>query len=559
MADTTSTSAPKRGRKRKAPDPPSADDAAAEISKTMKRSRKTRKATKRVINWLEESPTDIMLEIMSYLNPIDVLRMSYTSKSARMWLTSPDGKVAWVHARANVPNLPELPPDLTEWSYAGFIFQQICQMCGRISRDKGTMAGLRIRLCKRCTDEHCINGFVASQLLGDASLLNLVPGVVVRCLDSKHSLFYRKAVMELFHRRAAIPDATELAAFDKKRAQYADDLESSSGAITKFIIGVQKKAARELRTQHRDKCEDFKQRLEQLGHDRQDMEGLSFRKFARTVLKQPFRKCKWERLRPHLEDLLSGKKKRRMDAKYKPRNETKLRTVFMTMFLAQQSDTARNTFLPILDFLQLPTVKGLLGNYFPENEFESAVLSATPSITEEVDCFCAAMRRDLVDLWCTGRGCPRLYNDKSDAWNLWFLSLAWIVFVIPGAGGQHRDVLLHYPTLFKRQVIGSASMIDRWASSVTNIAQPDLYEKWSFYRSHIRYSQVHQEAMRETLQTYYLDRWHAASLSELQQHVGWEDKFTGFLNSRTSSLSDMEDDFQLSLFASQGESEIDIE
>ncbi|KZT52663.1 hypothetical protein CALCODRAFT_80339 [Calocera cornea HHB12733] len=83
---------------------------------------------KRLIKWFEETPNSIMIQIISYLKPAHLLRLSYTNKTMRAWLTAPETSPLWVQARANVHGLPSLPRDFTEWTYAAFMFQEICQV-----------------------------------------------------------------------------------------------------------------------------------------------------------------------------------------------------------------------------------------------------------------------------------------------------------------------------------------------------------------------------------------------------------------------------------------------
>ncbi|KAJ4497625.1 hypothetical protein C8R41DRAFT_865395 [Lentinula lateritia] len=59
-------------------------------------------------------PLDLELEIYSYLEPLDLLRLSRTSKDLRVFLMSRSNAIVWRAARSNVPDLPPLPSDLSE-------------------------------------------------------------------------------------------------------------------------------------------------------------------------------------------------------------------------------------------------------------------------------------------------------------------------------------------------------------------------------------------------------------------------------------------------------------
>ncbi|KAJ3993840.1 hypothetical protein F5050DRAFT_1842552 [Lentinula boryana] len=63
-------------------------------------------------------PLDVMLEIYGYLEPLDILRLSRTSKDLRAFLMIRSNAIVWRTARSNVPDLPPLPFDLSEPQYA---------------------------------------------------------------------------------------------------------------------------------------------------------------------------------------------------------------------------------------------------------------------------------------------------------------------------------------------------------------------------------------------------------------------------------------------------------
>ncbi|KAJ3739935.1 hypothetical protein DFH05DRAFT_1529814 [Lentinula detonsa] len=75
-------------------------------------------------------PLDVMLEIYGYLEPLDILRLSRTSKDLRAFLMIRSNAIVWRTARSNVPDLPPLPFDLSEpQSYAStfIVFKEIAQ------------------------------------------------------------------------------------------------------------------------------------------------------------------------------------------------------------------------------------------------------------------------------------------------------------------------------------------------------------------------------------------------------------------------------------------------
>ncbi|KAJ3893127.1 hypothetical protein GG344DRAFT_18943, partial [Lentinula edodes] len=73
-------------------------------------------------------PLDLELEIYSYLEPLDLLRLSRTSKDLRVFLMSRSNAIVWRTARMNVPDLPPLPSDLSEPEYANLVFASYCHV-----------------------------------------------------------------------------------------------------------------------------------------------------------------------------------------------------------------------------------------------------------------------------------------------------------------------------------------------------------------------------------------------------------------------------------------------
>ncbi|KAF9267012.1 hypothetical protein L218DRAFT_714649 [Marasmius fiardii PR-910] len=79
----------------------------------------------------KEAPMDVVLEVFSHLEPLDIINLSRTNKMFRATLMSPSARPIWRAALANVSGLPPLPPNLSEPRYAHFVFDPTCQGCYR--------------------------------------------------------------------------------------------------------------------------------------------------------------------------------------------------------------------------------------------------------------------------------------------------------------------------------------------------------------------------------------------------------------------------------------------
>ncbi|KZO96107.1 hypothetical protein CALVIDRAFT_134082 [Calocera viscosa TUFC12733] len=369
-------------------------------------------------------------------------------------------------------------------------------------------------------------------MLGNADRLLLLPAYApYGRLDGRGTRYLRSAVIHLYRSISAITDQAELQAFETERRNYMSKVEESTVQIRMFIQNEFNENQREFDLRIGEHNNDFAARLVSLGHDTQDIHGLS--DFSRRVLKKPLNACNWETVRLKLEEFVNSNKKRRLEAIYVPRNTRKLRDLFTQMFGNLPSPLAKNTFLPVLDFLQLPTVKSFIDSFASEEEFDMAVTSAFPAITQEVEAFCARMRADLVDVWIAGNGGDLTEAaKKDDTWRSSFLSLAQTVFVLDGHGS-----LLHYSTLFKRRILSSAA-IDTSSAAIDSAAinrfnaHPNLSHNWEFYLERIQYSHAFFKLMRKTLRTYDLLGSGTIPFSELEERrdCQWMDTFCDLMN-----------------------------
>ncbi|KAJ7591655.1 hypothetical protein C8J56DRAFT_936110 [Mycena floridula] len=100
---------------------------------------------------ISQTPLDVLFEIFGYLEPLDILRLSRTTKDLRSILMSRSSVSVWKAARSNIPDLPPLPEDLTEPQYANLAFDAYCHICLAI-RCETIMWQCHIRCCKRCID-----------------------------------------------------------------------------------------------------------------------------------------------------------------------------------------------------------------------------------------------------------------------------------------------------------------------------------------------------------------------------------------------------------------------
>ncbi|EIW61192.1 uncharacterized protein TRAVEDRAFT_69608 [Trametes versicolor FP-101664 SS1] len=94
-------------------------------------------------------PMDIFLEIVRMLHPMDLLRLSRSSKHFRSLLMTQNSRSLWRAAFGNVPGVPPCPPYYPEPRYAAVLFDQYCFACGNARSTKVDYTAC-VRLCAPC-------------------------------------------------------------------------------------------------------------------------------------------------------------------------------------------------------------------------------------------------------------------------------------------------------------------------------------------------------------------------------------------------------------------------
>ncbi|KAJ6513367.1 hypothetical protein C8R45DRAFT_1068349 [Mycena sanguinolenta] len=102
-----------------------------------------------ILSSFREFPLDIVVEIFSYLNPMDLLNLARATKEIRTILMSPSSAFMWKKSRSHIEGLPDLPRDLSEPQYANLCFSTHCHECLAVPFSK-IIWSARMRLCNKC-------------------------------------------------------------------------------------------------------------------------------------------------------------------------------------------------------------------------------------------------------------------------------------------------------------------------------------------------------------------------------------------------------------------------
>ncbi|KAF8215828.1 hypothetical protein K438DRAFT_1799507, partial [Mycena galopus ATCC 62051] len=101
--------------------------------------KKSRTSKKGRLAGLLSISLDVVFEIFGNLHPLDVLRLSRTSKEFRQLL---------MHNLSNVQDMPSCPPNMTEPQWIALAFDAVCQVCQKIARKVDW--NLYVRICSKC-------------------------------------------------------------------------------------------------------------------------------------------------------------------------------------------------------------------------------------------------------------------------------------------------------------------------------------------------------------------------------------------------------------------------
>lgn len=115
-----------------------------------------------------DMPLDILFEVFSHIEPMDLLNLARTSKPFRELLLHRSAASLWKQARQNVPGLPECPPFMSEPAFINLCFDSHCHKCLR-PNIQPVMWAFRVRYCRHCKSGMIVMISQVRQILEAAS------------------------------------------------------------------------------------------------------------------------------------------------------------------------------------------------------------------------------------------------------------------------------------------------------------------------------------------------------------------------------------------------------
>ncbi|EIN03880.1 hypothetical protein PUNSTDRAFT_139185 [Punctularia strigosozonata HHB-11173 SS5] len=215
----------RRSKRRRACAGRTEDDDDAEPEKPQKKMKRMK--VKGRLAGLVMLPIDVMAEIFSHLEPLDILYLSWTSKDFNSLLMSRSSVFIWKSAFANVPDMPGLPPDMNEAQYARLAFAPLCSFCNRPNIRKIDWR-LRCRTCASCNDEiRIIPTKNAIPVPRRTTVVHCAGHSYYQCLKSDHDDFQKE-------RTKRLPDMVGLVRWEREQKERLQRIEEHAVICEKW-------------------------------------------------------------------------------------------------------------------------------------------------------------------------------------------------------------------------------------------------------------------------------------------------------------------------------------
>ncbi|KAG8933778.1 hypothetical protein FRC02_011197 [Tulasnella sp. 418] len=339
-------------------------------------------------------PLELVFEIWSYLEPLDLLRISRSNKWLQDLLTSKTSVAVWRTARANVTPPLDCPPDQTEVQWASLVFENNCSLCGAPSTTTVYWA-LRIRACGSCRIAHLTSARAAQKRLSHVQDVETVLELVPKSRDFG-ARSYVAGQRYVYDIRAIEAVGEQLEGLElrieAKLAHSHEELEAYKSAQKQIVaeITYHGQKAKEwerlwLESRREQKEEiasqrktDVQKRLLELGHDPKDVSrALSCPSVDKP---KPLTENGWRAIRGTVENLVNQHKTTRLEYERREtlrRRQTKFSSVYFQF--RQRTGLPPVGFAPgISDLCQLPEISSILEQ---ENDVEVTEESFAPVLS----------------------------------------------------------------------------------------------------------------------------------------------------------------------------------
>ncbi|KAK0209114.1 hypothetical protein DFS33DRAFT_1307746 [Desarmillaria ectypa] len=223
-----------------------------------------RRRLRGLLQKVAETPLDVLFEVFSNLDPLDLLRLSRTTKDLRALLLQRSSSFVWKRARENVEGLPPLPEDLSEPKFAHLAFDKHCSNC--LHPTKFVQWESRTKYCRKCLETSDL--FVFNRF---DEFCALAPSFEFRCASGRHRYYrysYAPAIESLREKSDSFgEDKTKLGAWRTEREAAYKQLRSHARQCEIWTERRAEDRTNELETARVQRFEGVVERLTALGWD----------------------------------------------------------------------------------------------------------------------------------------------------------------------------------------------------------------------------------------------------------------------------------------------------
>ncbi|KAK0211139.1 hypothetical protein DFS33DRAFT_1379107 [Desarmillaria ectypa] len=378
-----------------------------------KRSRRTRGKLSAVL----ELPLDILLEIFSFLLPLDLLHLSRLNKDFRKVLMSKSSIGAWKAARQNLPGFPGPFRGMSEPTWVNLAFIAECHFCTRTVRSPDMY--LMTRVCPPCASERLIKikafALRAKPPSVHVSVADVVSLIPAHCTGYRHGdhtspkewnwWSLRHDYDAMCAKLLSFETSAERGEFIKNQTALVSDNFNHSRICHTWNLQRANERYREIHQGKRDRLQAIHDKLKELGYE-EDLKG-SHRYFDplanHPLVKKnvPLTERGWSKIRDELVSWAELRRANRLAVEHSKLVNSR-KPIAVSILQRYKNDRAHypvTTFFPsVADFCQFPPIKEILDlpsdTEVNEDSF-SGVISQIPELCRQ---WRGHIKRKLIEL-----------------------------------------------------------------------------------------------------------------------------------------------------------------
>ncbi|KAF7337538.1 F-box domain-containing protein [Mycena sanguinolenta] len=248
---------------------------------------------------------DIVFEILGNLHPLDVLRLSRTSKEFRQLLMHKSARPIWRSSLNNVEGMPPCPPHMNEVQWTSLAFDATCQVCQKTARKVDWH--LYIRLCSKCVKTH-----LDSKFRTPSNLMGLIPSRP----DMLHFPLDLEKVKTAYN---AIKDPQEQQKYAEERRELVKALAQHSKLCETWSENIADNRSAELASRKEERYTAIVARLTGLGWGTEIANLLpmdSLRNHKLVKMPNALTNRTWNTIQPEMVKYMEQMKAKRLEREY---------------------------------------------------------------------------------------------------------------------------------------------------------------------------------------------------------------------------------------------------